>query len=50
LAFLDEEGEEERRRRKDRIWGFGEGGCCLLELFAVATCFAALMLVPLLVR
>jgi hypothetical protein len=27
-----------------------EGGCCLLEIFAVATCLTGFVLIPLLVR
>ena len=45
-------------RRKRSWWkrsadGAGdavEGGCCLLELFGAATCFALLGLIPLLMR
>jgi hypothetical protein len=50
VSFLDKEGETERTRRRHRIWGAGEGGCCLLEVFAAATCLAGLVLIPLLMR
>jgi len=50
VSFLDEEGEQERHRWRGVIADIGEGGCCLLELFAAATCFALLGLIPLLMR
>jgi hypothetical protein len=43
-------------RRKRRRWrkadgaDVAEGGCCLLEFFAAATCLVGLALIPLLMR
>ncbi len=45
------------RKKKQKGSGAGEGvavaaegGCCLLEIFAAATCLAGFVLIPLLVR
>jgi len=46
------------RKKKDKEGSNGgeaaevavEGGCCLLEIFAAATCLAGFVLIPLLMR
>ncbi len=41
---------DERKKRRWKRDAAAEGGCCLLEIFAAATCLAGLALIPLLVR
>ncbi|HZG47842.1 MAG TPA: hypothetical protein VEZ41_16475 [Allosphingosinicella sp.] len=47
----DERDEQRHKKWWDwRVDAGQAGGCCLLELFAAATCLAGIALIPLLVR